>query len=292
MNKENSEDVKVLEAQIERLREELVELERQKQNNYKDMTFSFTGEMQNALSFVCGQTQGRRKEVVMSQLEEEVNKMEEGLRRQTQMNGINLDSCITKTLQRSENKCIQQLCISGHCSEQEFQVEFQLSEEKQGDSSVRTVSDLNIVMDTTDHQSFKNFMSGAKENNDLLLFFRTLRTYLERCNDRCRTFQHFQKKYPSVVSLPGGCRSEVMSLSHPQLPGLVMFIHWLVDVSKEGKVTSKMDLLTKIPERALQLFPSQALSGTTEAFQSLLRILGPEAAVESVIGAISLSEDT
>lgn len=37
----------------------------------------------------------------MSQLEEEVNKMEEGLRRQTQMNGINLDSCITKTLQRS-----------------------------------------------------------------------------------------------------------------------------------------------------------------------------------------------
>lgn len=28
-----------------------------------------------------------------------------------------------------------------------------------------------------------------------------------------------------------------------------MFIHWLVDVSKEGKVTSKMDLLTKIPER-------------------------------------------
>lgn len=49
MNKENSEDVKVLEAQIERLREELVELERQKQNNYKDMTFSFTGEMQNAL---------------------------------------------------------------------------------------------------------------------------------------------------------------------------------------------------------------------------------------------------
>lgn len=31
---------------------------------------------------------------------------------------------------------------------------------QQGDSSVRTVSDLNIVMDTTDHQNFKNFMSG------------------------------------------------------------------------------------------------------------------------------------
>lgn len=28
-----------------------------------------------------------------------------------------------------------------------------------------------------------------------------------------------QEKYPSVVSLPGGSRSEVMTLSHPELPG-------------------------------------------------------------------------
>lgn len=28
-----------------------------------------------------------------------------------------------------------------------------------------------------------------------------------------------QRKYPSAVSLPGGGRSEVMTLSHPELPG-------------------------------------------------------------------------
>lgn len=42
---------------------------------------------------------------------------------------------------------------------------------------------------------------------------------------------------------------------------------------------------------ALQLFPSEAVGGANEAFQSLLRILGPEAALESVIRAFSLSQD-
>lgn len=43
---------------------------------------------------------------------------------------------------------------------------------------------------------------------------------------------------------------------------------------------------------ALQMFPSQPLGGAAEAFQSLLRILGPEAAIESVIMAVSLPQDT
>lgn len=43
---------------------------------------------------------------------------------------------------------------------------------------------------------------------------------------------------------------------------------------------------------ALQLFPSQPVGGAAEAFRSLLRILGPEAALESVIRAVSLSTDT
>uniref|UniRef100_A0A8D3CYV6 Centromere protein P n=1 Tax=Scophthalmus maximus TaxID=52904 RepID=A0A8D3CYV6_SCOMX len=101
-----------------------------------------------------------------------------------------------------------------------------------------------------------------------------------------------QEKYPSIVSLPGGHRSEVMTLNHPELPGCVLLIHWSVEVSREGGVTPKINLLTKIPERALQLFPSQPVGGAAEAFQSLLRILGPEAAVESLIRAVGLSQDT
>ncbi|KAM7421994.1 hypothetical protein PAMA_010193 [Pampus argenteus] len=80
-----------------------------------------------------------------------------------------------------------------------------------------------------------------------------------------------------------------MTLHHPELPGCSLLVHWSVKVSSEGRVAPKIDLLTKIPETALQMFPSQAVGGAAEAFQSLLRILGPEAAVESIIRAISLS---
>nr|XP_019952204.1 PREDICTED: centromere protein P [Paralichthys olivaceus]XP_019952205.1 PREDICTED: centromere protein P [Paralichthys olivaceus] len=292
MCEENTEEVKVLEAQIDQLRAEVAELQHQQQMNLKDMTFHFRGQMQDALSYVCGQKQVGSEEEVVSRLKEEVEELEEDLKRQTQMNGISLNSCTTKTLQSSSRKLVQHLSVSGHCSELVFQVEFQLSEVRQGQRSERTISDLNVVMDASDLCSLSSFLSGAEERNDLLLLFRAVRAFSDRRDDRRRTFQHFQEKYPSVVSLPGGCRSEVMTLNHPELPGCVLSIHWSVEVSREGGVTPNIYLLPKIPERALQLFPSQAVGGAAEAFQSMLRILGPEAAVESVIRAVSLTQDT
>ncbi|XP_060925600.1 centromere protein P [Limanda limanda] len=290
MCEENMEEVQVLEAQIDQLRAEVAELQDRQKQNLKDMTFNFRGKMQDALSYVCGQKQVGSKEEVESRLKEEVEELEEDLKRQTQMNGISLSSCTTKTLQSSSRKLVQQLSVSGHCSELVFQVEFQLSDFTLDQRSQRTISDLNVVMDAGELSSLGSFLSGVEESSDLLLLFRTLRTFSDRCDDRRRTFQHFQEKYPSVVSLPGGCRSEVMNLNRPELPGCVLSIHWPVEVSREGGVTPKINLLTKIPEKALQLFPSQAVGGAAEAFQSMLRILGPEAAMESVIRAVSLSQ--
>ncbi|XP_037346257.2 centromere protein P isoform X2 [Pungitius pungitius] len=288
MSNENTEEAMVLQAQIEHLQAEVSALQRQQEDNQKDVTFHFRGQMQDAMLSVCGQRQGDEKEKVLSRLMEEVEELEEDLMLQTQINGIRLTGCTTKTLQSSSRKLVQQLCISGYCSELLFQVEFQLSEVK-GSGCVRTISELNVVIDAGEMQNFSSFLSGVEESRDLLLFFRTLRSFSDRCDDRRRTFQHFQEKYPSVVSLPAGCRSEVMHLSHPELSGCVLVVHWSVHVSSEGGVSPKVELLTKIPERALQLFPSQAVGGAAEAFQSLLRILGAEAALEAVIMAVSLS---
>ncbi|RVE73361.1 hypothetical protein OJAV_G00049600 [Oryzias javanicus] len=96
-----------------------------------------------------------------------------------------------------------------------------------------------------------------------------------------------QDKFPSVVSVPGGRRSEVMVLRRPELPGVVLFIHWAVEISTEGTVVPKINLLPKIPGKALELFPSLPVGGAAEAFQSLLRILGAEGAVESVLRAVA-----
>lgn len=50
-------------------------------------------------------------------------------------------------------------------------------------------------------------------------------------------------------------------------------------------------MLRSLVSAALRLFPSQAVGGAAEAFQGLLRILGPEAALESIIRAVGLSQE-
>nr|XP_057910619.1 centromere protein P [Doryrhamphus excisus]XP_057910620.1 centromere protein P [Doryrhamphus excisus] len=291
MNEENVEEVKLLEDHIERLQAEVANLQRQRQT-HKGLIFHFSETMQHALSHVCGRTQQETAEEVLSSLKEEVKHLEEDLQRQSQMNGIDINSCTVGLVQGSSTKLVQQMCVSGRCSELEFQVEFQLSEVKEGEKSERTINSLNVVMDARDLQNFSSFVSGVEESGDLLCFFRTLRTFSDRIDERRQTFQHFQAKYPTVVSLPGGCRSEVMTLHHPELPGCVVSVHWSVEVSKEGGVMPKVDLLTKIPEKAQQLFPSQALGGAAEAFHSLLRLVGPEAALECIIREVGLLQES
>ncbi|KAA8593689.1 hypothetical protein FQN60_009805 [Etheostoma spectabile] len=188
MSEENIEDVRVLEAQIEHLQAEVAALQCQQQDNHKDITFHLRGHMQDAMSYVCGQRQAGEKEKVLSMLTDEVEELEEDLKRQTQINGISLNSCTTKTLQSSGRQLVQQLCISGHCSELVFQVEFKLSEVKSSGNFTRLPS--------SPGPPWKTLESLVEESRDLLLFFRTLRTYSDRCDDRRRTFQHFQRYRP------------------------------------------------------------------------------------------------
>ncbi|KAJ8385037.1 hypothetical protein AAFF_G00195670 [Aldrovandia affinis] len=126
-----------------------------------------------------------------------------------------------------------------------------------------------------------------EEKSSLLLFFRTLKGFAERCEHRNRTFQHFKQKYPEVVSLPGGFRGEVMVIQDPKVPGCTLSIVWKINVSKDGVITPKMDLLAKLPEQALDL-GQQVAENAPQAFQSLVRILGVEAAIENLITAVCM----
>lgn len=49
MSDENTEEVKVLESEIERLQAEVEALQHQQQENNKDITFHYSGQMENAL---------------------------------------------------------------------------------------------------------------------------------------------------------------------------------------------------------------------------------------------------
>uniref|UniRef100_A0A3B3YAI1 Centromere protein P n=1 Tax=Poecilia mexicana TaxID=48701 RepID=A0A3B3YAI1_9TELE len=191
MSEENAEELKQLEAEVKLLQAEIIALQQQRQDSWENVSFQFRGQMQDALAFVCGQTQDL-EETVVSRLKEEVEELEKDLKLQTQMNGICLNSCITKTLQSRGQEVVHQVCLSGRSYELVFQVEFQLSELKDGSRTERRIRDLNLVLDSSDLQSLSSFLSRVEETRDLLLFFRTIRSYSEKCDDRTRTFQHFQ----------------------------------------------------------------------------------------------------
>ncbi|XP_019716037.1 centromere protein P [Hippocampus comes] len=290
LNEENMEEVMLLEENIRRLQAEVAELQGQCQKHQKELTLHSSQSMKRALSLVCGHTLQEDTHVVLSSLREEVEQLEDDLERQSNINGISLRSFTACTLESSDTKSVQQMCVSGQCSDLKFQVEFELSEVKGDERPEKSITSFNVVMGAGDLQNFSSFLSGVEESKDILLFFRTLRTFSDRMDERRRAFQHFQTKYGHVVCAPGD-NSSLLTFHHPDLPGCIFLVHWSVDVSKEGEVTPKVDLLTKIPDRALQLFQSQAVVGTAEAFHSLLRLLGPEAALEEVIRAAGLITD-
>ncbi|XP_038127960.1 centromere protein P [Cyprinodon tularosa] len=207
MSEENSAEVKLLEAQIQDMQAEIKGLQQQHEDNCKEITFQYRGQMQNALAVLSGRALDQ-EETVVSRLKEEVEELEDSLKLQTEINGISLNSCTIKTLQNRKDadlpsgilgkeisqspEMVQQICLSCRSCELSFQVEFLLSEVKHESSAEQKITDLNLVLDSDDLPDLSSFLSRVEGTRDLLLLFRTMRTFLDRSDDRTRTFKHFQ----------------------------------------------------------------------------------------------------
>lgn len=63
-----------------------------------------------------------------------------------------------------------------------------------------------------------------------------------------------------------------------------LMIHWDIEVTMEGEITPKIELVTKMPENG-EMLPFHGLS-TSVMFQSLLRVAGVEASIESIINTV------
>ncbi|XP_012991746.1 centromere protein P [Esox lucius] len=282
----------VYETHIKVLQEEIAALQCQKEKNDRELTIHIGGSMKDALLSMAGRETGAKTgnslRDIRAHLTAEIKELEEDLVRQTKMNGIVLTNCSVKTLEKNSRKMVQQYRLAGHCSLLGFQVEIEVTDVQEDAAVVTTITVLNIIMDTTECKEFGKFVSGVEENRDLLLFFRTLRRFSDRCDDRHRTFQHFQKLYPGVVSLPGGCRSEIMLIQSPKLPGCSLTLSWTIEVSSGGEVTPRLDLVSKMPEQALQFDSRMAIENAPDAFQCLLRVLGVEASIQALIQSVSV----
>ncbi|XP_051551404.1 centromere protein P-like isoform X2 [Myxocyprinus asiaticus] len=277
------------EEEIQMLQQEIEMLKTEREESLRSIFIQHGDRLQQELKSVCEErVGGGTQKHTLSKLIMEIRELEKDLRRQTEINGIALKECFVKTLHKSENKLVQQLRLAGHCNVLLFQVEFAVTEIQEGDALLRRVTELNIVVDGAEFKDFSSFVSSVEDTKDVLLFFRTLRMFSERCKERRETFQHFQEKYPDMVSLPEGSRSELMIIQSPKLPGISMTIFWKIDVSKEGVVKPSLELLLKMPDQAQEMDTKKVMENGSEYFESLLRILGVEASIEGLIRSMCL----
>ncbi|XP_017305657.1 centromere protein P [Ictalurus punctatus] len=276
------------EEEIQRLQQEIETCEAEREECLRAISSQHGETLQRILKTISVQ-KDREDGVInqaVSKLMTEISDLEKDHRRQTDISGISLSECCLKTLEKSNTKTIQQYRLTGRCWLLSFQVEFALTEIQDGETILKKVTDFNIISDGAEFKDLCGFLSSAEESKSVFLFFRTLRSFSERCKQRTCTYQHFKEKYPDVVQLPEGCRSEIMVIQSPQLPGCTMSIFWNITVSKEGTVKPKIDLLMKMPEQAQKLDTESVVESAPGCFQSLLTAFGVEATIESLIQSV------
>ncbi|XP_032020421.1 centromere protein P [Hylobates moloch] len=201
------------------------------------------------------------------------------------------DLTSTEMTEKSIRKVLQRHRLSGNCHMVTFQLEFQILEIQNKERLSSAVTDLNIIMEPTGCSELSEFVSRAEERKDLFMFFRSLHFFVEWFEYRKRTFKHFKEKYPDAVYLSEGPSSCSMGIRSASWPGFELVIVWRIQIDEDGKVFPKLDLLTKVPQRALELDQNRAIETAPLSFRTLLGLLGIEAALESLIKSLCAEEN-
>ncbi|XP_004684566.1 PREDICTED: centromere protein P [Condylura cristata] len=228
-----------------------------------------------------------------------VEHLESELKFLSTLTGINIKNYSKKTeelksIETAENsikKVLERHRLSGNCHMITFQLEFQILEIQNKESLSSVITDLNIIMEPTEYSELSEFVSRAEERKDLFMFFRSLHFFVEWCEYRKRTFLHFKEKYPEVVHLPEGASSSYMEVRSPSQSGFELVIVWRIQIDEEGKVLPKLDLLTQVPQQALQLDKKRVIEAAPLSFRTLLGVLGIEATLESLVASLCTEEN-
>ncbi|XP_075405985.1 centromere protein P [Tenrec ecaudatus] len=197
----------------------------------------------------------------------------------------------TEMTERNITKIRQRYRLSGNCRMVTFQLEFQILETQIEENVSSVITDLNIVVEPTDYAELSEFVCRVEERRDLFMFFRSLHYFVEWCEYRKCTFKHFKEKYPTIVQLPEGATSNYMGIQSASHAGLELIIVWRLQIDDKGKVLPVLDLLTKIPQQALELDRKKVTESAPLNFRTLLGVLGIEASLENLIKLFSTQKN-
>ncbi|XP_053844986.1 centromere protein P [Vidua macroura] len=278
------------EDEIQALEEEIRLLTEKYEDMQQESTFFSDEEILKSINSFQRETQGETKgHESPSDLKAQLESLEADLLFLTEFTGFHFTSHSQKTVEKTQNGTVQKHKLSGKCHSLPFQLEFQLLEMQNNEKVSAVVSDLSIVMESTEDSNVSKFLSRTEECGDILTFFRSLSTYAEWYEHRRHTFLHFKAKYPDIVTLPEGLLGDFIILKNPKVSGFELMIVWKIHLDEEGITTPVLDLLPKVPEQVLEQ-KMRRVESIPGNFRSALRLFGIEAAIENLIKVLGSEE--
>ncbi|NXM21281.1 CENPP protein, partial [Ploceus nigricollis] len=181
------------EDEIQALEEEIRLLTEKYEDMRQESTFFSDEEILKSIKSFQRETQGEAKgHESPSDLKAQLESLETDLSFLTAFTGFHFTSHSKKTVEKTRNRTVQKHRLSGKCHSLSFQLEFQLLEMENNEKVSAVVSDLSIIIESTEDSNMSKFVSRTEERGDLLAFFRSLSTYAEWYEHRRCTFLHFK----------------------------------------------------------------------------------------------------
>nr|XP_033781954.1 centromere protein P isoform X2 [Geotrypetes seraphini] len=207
------------ENEIKTLEQEIQELTKQYEDNQQKEQLA-EEEIEEAIKCHRGKTDFEsRTSESLADMRHELEQLESEFSFLTKLSGIVFTRYSKQTVDKDENKCTERHKITGNCYLLPFQIECTLLKVQNKESISSVVTDLSIIIESSEYSDLSKFVSRAVETKNLLLFFRSLSSFAEWCNRRKHTFLHFKERYPEIVRLPEGSSADYMVLRNPKLSG-------------------------------------------------------------------------
>ncbi|XP_014376442.1 centromere protein P [Alligator sinensis] len=282
----------VYENEIQSLEEEIETLAQEYENNQLESTLYSDEKILMPVKPFQRESHEEYEEPEFSpDLKAWFNSLESDLSFLMKFTGICPANCSRKTLEKTGNKTIQNYRLSGNCHSLPFDLEFQLLEIQSEEGISAAVTDLSIITESDENCDISKIMSRAEEEGNLLLFFRAFSNFAQWCKHRKCTFLHFKAKYPDIVTLPEGPTGDYMIIKNPELSGFELMIIWKIAVNEEGTAIPVLDLLPKIPAHNIQHKAAAAAENAPGCFRIMLRLLGIEASIDSVVKSFAMETE-
>ncbi|KAM5148841.1 centromere protein P isoform 1-T2 [Mantella aurantiaca] len=272
---------------ISSLRQEIAALKEEYKENQREIDTLSTTSVKNFL----GPFQEDNRELnitVMKNVNTQLAHGEMELKFFTEITGIEILQYVKKTEQGTE-KGFSSHKLVGRCRFLPFQVTF-ITEFQNEDCWLCDVTQVNVHMDCKNNQDLVKLVERTETTRNLQGFFQTLSSYAEWCEFRTKTFAHFKESFSAAVELPYGFSANYMVLMNPELPKCEMILVWDITINERGAVIPLLDLLPKVPEKAIALNKTAVLEDAPTAFKNLLQLFGIQGSIERIIHSFCLKE--